>query len=169
MRHPTTLLLTVLLAACGASPETFDPTALDALGIRDFARQSDIFTAGQLTEDQFRKATELGVSRFISLRVAAEDGSGWEEALAKEIGADFVRIEVRGEDGLTDENVRRLADAMEGVDYPMVYCGSSNRVGALLALKAYMLDGLSKEESLARGKACGVTRLEAATRKRMGM
>ena len=42
----------------------------------------------------------------------------------------------------------------------LVCCGSSNRVGALLALRAHFVEGRSAAESLAFGKACGLSKLE---------
>jgi hypothetical protein len=46
-----------------------------------------------------------------------------------------------------------------------VYCGSSNRVGALIALKAFYVDGIPADEALELGKQHGLTRMEAATRR----
>ena len=47
-----------------------------------------------------------------------------------------------------------------GDEPTVLYCGSSNRVGALLALKAYWLDGADPEDALELGRAAGMTRLE---------
>jgi len=46
----------------------------------------------------------------------------------------------------------------------MLYCASSNRVGAMLALKAHWVDGESPEEALELGLAAGLTSLERSVR-----
>ena len=51
----------------------------------------------------------------------------------------------------------------------LLHCGSGNRVGALLALKAFWLDGGSAEEALEVGLAGGVTRLEPTVRELLGL
>ena len=57
-----------------------------------------------------------------------------------------------------------------GVDGAVLFsCGSSNRVGALFALKARLLDGKSPDEAIAIGEACGMTRLEPVVRQALGM
>ena len=44
-----------------------------------------------------------------------------------------------------------------------------NRVGALMALKAFKVDGATPADALAIGKAAGVTRLEPVMRKLLGL
>jgi hypothetical protein len=46
----------------------------------------------------------------------------------------------------------------------LVHCGSSNRVGALLALRAAWLKGATLEAALAAGRSAGLTGLESAVR-----
>ena len=57
----------------------------------------------------------------------------------------------------TPLHVRTLAKALDEADGPVVlHCGSANRVAALLAIKAAVLDGVSKEEALALAERLGV-------------
>ncbi|SVC09755.1 uncharacterized protein METZ01_LOCUS262609, partial [marine metagenome] len=42
------------------------------------------------------------------------------------------------------------------------YCASGNRVGGLLALKAYWLDGVEPDDALEIGRQAGLTGLESA-------
>ncbi|MCB9880115.1 MAG: serine/threonine protein phosphatase, partial [Planctomycetes bacterium] len=92
-----------------------------------------------------------------------ESGTGWEEQHAAAAGVDFVRLPIAGADGLNRDNVDAFAKALDatGGEPTLVSCGSSNRVGALFALKAYWRDGKSKEEAMAIGKAAGMTKLGA--------
>jgi len=48
----------------------------------------------------------------------------------------------------------------------LVHCGSGNRVGALLALRA-SLDGADDEKALALGREGGLSSLEGVVRERL--
>ena len=145
-----------------ATPSLEDATALEVMNAR--LPMPQLLTAGQLSEAQLEGLAEAGFENFISLRLADEDGAGWEEAYAASQSVSFARLPVTGSDGLTLENVEELDRLLDAAgDAPTVlYCGSSNRVGALLALRAFWLDGASAEEALELGRAGGMTRLEPA-------
>lgn len=130
-----------------------------------------LVTAGQPTQEQFDGLVAAGFENFISLRLADEGGAGWEEEYAPGAGASFTRLPVSGSAGLnreTAEELGRLLDAA-GDGGTVLYCGSSNRVGALLALKAFWVDGVSAEDALELGKAAGVTRLESTLVELLGL
>lgn len=168
----------LLLAACADRPasETDAPPAVaqtvsaeatletaTALGVMN-AREPipGLITAGQLTEDQMQALAAAGYENFVSLRLPGENGAGWEEAFADRQGLTFTRLPISGADDLTRENVEemdRILDAAGGKP-TVLYCGSSNRVGAMLALRAHWLDGADAGEALALGRAAGMTRLE---------
>ena len=101
-----------------------------------------LLTAGQITPEQMTALAAEGYKTFVNLRVADENGTGWEEEFAAEAGVRFERIPVAGDDDLSRENVDLLTRIMaEGSEEGsvVVYCASSNRVGALLALKAQLV------------------------------
>ncbi|MFQ5718597.1 MAG: hypothetical protein ACE5IK_03525 [Acidobacteriota bacterium] len=161
-------------AATGpAAPEvTTLPPSVAALAIKNVRVPAPgLLTAGQLTESQLAALEQLGYRHFVSLREAGENGAGWEEAYAAEHGIDFVRLPVAGAAGVTSEHARELADTLEKAgDEPVVlYCGSSNRVGALLALKAHEIDGKDAPEALNFGLSAGLTRLEPVVRRKLGL
>jgi uncharacterized protein (TIGR01244 family) len=130
-----------------------------------------IVTAGQPSEAQLAQLAELGVRNVINLRAAGEDGTGWEAQKAQELGIRYVNLPIAGAQDITVENARLLAQEIgrSGGGNTLVYCASSNRVGALLALKARFVDGKSPEEALAIGKAAGVTRLEPKVKELLGL
>lgn len=177
MRH---ILLTAALAfgfaACSsqtATPSANAPSgltlaALEATKTKNLALpQPGLATAGQPTEEQFEQLAKLGVKRVIQLRVANEPGSGWEEAKAKALGVDFVRLPIAGAEGITVDNAKKLDAVLKaGGDQPtLLCCASSNRVGALLALKAFHVDGKTADEALAYGRAGGMKAAEPAVAK----
>lgn len=165
-------LLSAAAVACGGStPEPDGPVTLEDLDIPYASTAMEgVLCAGQISEDEMVALSELGYQSFVSLRQEDEGGSGWEEAFAADKGLRFVRLPVAGAEGVDEENARKLSAIMEAEKRPMVlYCGSSNRVGALLALEAFHVDGKSPEECLALGKATGVTGLESLLEERLGL
>lgn len=120
-----------------------------------------VLTAGQPTEEQMAQLAKLGVTRVVCLRPASEAGTGWEEAKAGALGVQFVRLPIAGADDLTPAAAEKLAAELAAANgqTTLVCCGSSNRVGALLAMKAFFVDKQSKEQALALGKAAGLTKM----------
>jgi len=175
-------LALLLTAACTADEQAqagagvqapAQPTleAATSLGVRNARMPAPaLVTAGQITEEQFDGLVAAGFENFISLRLADEDGAGWEEGHAPSEGVSFTRLPVTGGAGLTRETAEELAwllDSAEGGT--VLYCGSSNRVGALMALKAFWVDGAEPQEALDLGLAAGMTRLEPTVRGMLGL
>ena len=185
---PTTLCM--LLAGCGPAqdtpeeapvtaeapqPASADQAVLDAAletNVRN-ARlpSSGIVSSGQPDQGQVEAMRGAGAQAFISLRPSSESGAGWEEAYATAENVAFDRLPITGPESLTRENVEIFADMLDeqGGDPVVVYCGSSNRVGAMLALKAAWIDGMDANEALQIGLDAGLTRLEAPVRELLGL
>jgi protein tyrosine phosphatase (PTP) superfamily phosphohydrolase (DUF442 family) len=148
------------------------PPALKALGIAN-ARVplENLLTSGQPTQEQMEALRGLGYTAFISLRPSQEQGTGWEEKFFEAGKTPFIRIPVAGPDDLTRENAQRLSRAIAAAapGKAVVYCASSNRVGALLAVKAHEIDGLPAEDSLALGLKAGLKGLEPTVRTILGL
>lgn len=160
----------LLIAGC-RQPEPAPATAqapaigslfAPALGLLNEARpEPGLITSGQPTEAQFAALPAAGVTTVIHLRPTTEKGTGWEEAKARDLGLAFVRLPIDGAKDVTEANARKLADLLAGAKGPVLLsCGSSNRCGALLALKAFHVDGLGKDEALACGRRGGLKALE---------
>ena len=148
------------------------PAGVAALRIRN-ARlpMPGLLTGGQLTADQMIALRESGYRHFISLRPADESGAGWEEEFAASEGIAFTRIAIAGATGIDRENAERLDArlAQAGSEPTVLYCGSGNRVGALIALRAHLIEGIGAEEALALGKEAGLTRLEPKVREALSL
>lgn len=183
---PSVLAIAAPLAffAC-SGPQDAPPAAADASAVDhavlEAALQADVrnarlpqaglVTAGQPDQEQVEALWEAGASAFISLRPTTEGGAGWEEAYASAEGVGFSRLPISGAESLTRENVEHFAELL--ADYEgeplVVYCASSNRVGAMLALKAHWHDGVAPEEALAIGRDAGMTSLEGSVRELLGL
>ena len=85
---------------------------------------------------------------------------------AESLGLRYVSIPVAGASGLTLVNAKRLAAELDRSDgNPIIlHCASGNRVGALLALKAFHVDGLDARSALRLGLDNGLKSLEAVVR-----
>ena len=141
------------------------PGTAAALGVTN-AREPlpGLVTGGQPTPEQLDALARAGYARFVSLRPAGERGAGWEEEHVAGRDLAFERIPVAGAGDLTREAVMALDRLIDeaGGEPTVVYCASSNRVGALLALRAHWLEGASPEEALELGRAAGLAGLEGA-------
>lgn len=127
-----------------------------------------LLTGGQPSVEQLENLGELGYRTVVNLRAEGEPGTGRTEVEA--LGMDYVAIPVDGAAGLTRANAEALAAALAEAEEPvLLHCGSGNRVGALLAMKAFAVDGASAEEALELGLAAGVTRLEPTVREKLGL
>jgi protein tyrosine phosphatase (PTP) superfamily phosphohydrolase (DUF442 family) len=173
MKNLLALLSLAALAACSSEsgPLTKDQAVL-TLGLTNGVLvEPGLVSAGQPSEAQMGRLPEVGYDTVISLRSATEKGSGWEEAKAAELGVDFVRIPVPAATGLTEENARKLDEALKqrGDGGAIVSCGSGNRVGGLLALRAHFCQGLPPEQALELGRKAGMTKSEPEVRKALGL
>jgi len=144
-----------------------DPTTLVKNGKMPLA---GLLTGGQPSDEQLAALRDAGFLTVINLRQPDERGTRGEAEKVAELGMAYVSIPVDGKAGLNEENAATLATALAAAEYPvLLHCGSGNRVGALLAVKAFRLDGASAEEALKLGLAGGVTRLEPVVREMLGL
>ena len=158
-------------AAVSSVPDAALAIAIDR-GVRNARMPVEgLITAGQPSQEQFAALRSAGVAHFVSLRPTTEDGAGWEEGLASSEGFDFNRLPISGAGSLTRENVEAFAAIMDDVgDEPaVIYCASSNRVGAMLALKAHWIDGESPEAALELGRSSGLSSLEDPVLELLGL
>ena len=123
-----------------------------------------LITAGQPTPADLEKLAADGVKSVITLRPPTEDPGFDEAATAANLGLNYTVIPVAGPGDLNLENARKLDAAIKaaGESPLLVHCASSNRVGALLALRAAWIEGQDEQAALALGRAGGLTKMEAA-------
>ncbi len=171
-------LCLVALLFCGwpvAGQESVEAGREDETAVRPVAAQAklvdlpnakipwdQVLVGGQPTREQLAEVAAAGYGTVINLRAPGELTEWDEEAVVASLGMGYVSIPVAGQPDLTEETARRLAEHLEEVgDRPvLVHCASGNRVGAIFALKAFFLDGESKEASMVIGKRSGLSSLE---------
>lgn len=130
---------------------------------------SNVATAGRPSVEQFALAKQRGVTRVVNLCPHSEPCGYDEPALMAELGLDYINIPIAGAADLNEASVQALAEAVAGPQQTLVHCASSNRVGALFALKAAKLDGKPAEAALAIGRAAGLKAMEPIVRQLLGV
>ena len=165
-RLPLPALLALLLSACASTPET-EPPPLSAL--TGFVAQSDgIYTGGRIADTDVATLKQAGVKQIIDLTVDSETPDFDEAAALRAAGLDYVNLPLAGPDDLSLANVQAFDAMLDSSARPLlVHCGSSNRVGAMAALRAAWIDGRSAEDALAIGRAWGLKSLEPQVRARL--
>ena len=170
------LFLAIVLSAAYSTADEGDLSAvtslkvdLDAVVELGEVKPVDGMTAaGQPGEAALKVFAEKGYAAVIDLRTAGEDRGLDEPAVIEALGMDYVSFPI-GRDGITTDNAIVLGRLIQAYDEPvLVHCGSSNRVGALLALKTYADTG-DAQMSLEIGRAGGLTRLEDEVKEVMGV
>lgn len=156
----------------GAAAPNPEWTMTDSVTDIPFFRQpsATLMSGGQPSPGQLAAAAAAGVRHIINLRPASEDPGYDEEAEAEALGLRHTRIPVAGGAGLTRANAEALDAALASSEGQptLVHCASSNRVGALFALRAAWLQGKPVEEALAEGRSTGLTGMEATVRQMLG-
>ena len=156
------------LSACMAKTVVADesPTKVDlqqVLATGEVTPVNGITPAGQPDAATLKVFAENGYAAVIDLRTAGEDRGLDEQAVVEELGMTYVAMPI-GHQGITYENAEVLDKLLAEFGEPvLLHCASSNRVGALLALRASM-QGADDETALAIGRKAGLTRLEPAVR-----
>jgi uncharacterized protein (TIGR01244 family) len=127
-----------------------------------------LVTSAQPTREQFDALDEAGITHVVNLRTAEEDGVWDEAAKAEQMGLGYTHVPIAGPEDLTRENVEALDRAIADADGKvLVHCSSSNRVGALLALRAFWIEGTSVERALELGRKAGMDSLGEAVREKL--
>ena len=126
--------------------------------------------AGDGSVPVYQALANSGVRTVIDLRTEAEVPT--ETALlAAAAGLDYRRLPVAGEAELDLASARALDLLLDDWSrYPVaLVCGSGNRAGALLAVRAFWLDGARPDAALDLGLRAGLTKLEPAVRLLLGL
>jgi uncharacterized protein (TIGR01244 family) len=159
------LLLPVALAGCGGAAAGPGPEPrAEAIAFGELV-EPGLRAGGRPSESDLRALAEAGYRTVISLRTEEEPGAEAEARLVEQLGMDFVRIPVAGPEEVTADNARQLDAALDAAERPvLVHCSTRNRTGALLGLRAFVGEGASSEEAIARAREAGMTTLEPALR-----
>ena len=156
------------VAAClfAFAVQAGDPPVLDLVNAANPA--DGIYTSGRISQEDVATLEAAGIRHVIDLSQDSETPDFDEAAAVQAAGIGYDNLPIAGPDALGRDNVeafdRLLADAQGPV---LVHCASSNRVGAMAALRAAWIEGVPVEEAIATGRAWGLRSLEGAVRERL--
>lgn len=149
-----TLVLAVasaLLAAAAGIPETLRPD--EVLNYRKAG--AALATAGKPSPETLAKLKGLGFRTAIDLRQPSEGVAAAREAV-EEQGLTFVSVPVSPETFRLDDAKKVAAILSDTKAAPvLLYCSSSNRVGAMIAV-VEALGGRPHDEAIAEGRKAGL-------------
>ena len=120
-----------------------------------------LHASGQPTPEALAALPAAGVKVVIDLRPDEETPALDEAALVRQSGVVYENLPIAGKAGLTRSNVQAFDALLKkhaGVTV-LAHCSSSNRVGALLALRAAWIEGKPTAEALALGEKAGLKAL----------
>lgn len=158
------------MAALGTAAAAGPSSQASLAGIPDVSFPAPHrIAAGALQQDDMATLQHAGVKEVINLRAPAETPGFDEAAAMREAGITYHDLPIRGPDDLTRDNVHRFDEllARAGDRLTLVHCASGNRVGALIALRAGILEGHSIDAAIAEGRRWGLKKLEPAARERL--
>jgi uncharacterized protein (TIGR01244 family) len=125
--------------------------------------------SGRLQASDVVALKAAGIAQVIDLSADSETPDFDEAAAMRAAGIAYHNLPINGAGDLTRANValfdQLLRDA--GTQETLVHCASSNRVGAMIALRAALIDDKSSEAALAEGRRWGMKSLEPAVRERL--
>lgn len=162
------LLSLLLFAAPTWAADVLDTKALAALP--NLANPTpNLATAGSVQAKDIALIAGAGVRHVIDLRDDSETPDFDEAAAVRNAGMLYHNLPIRGAEDLTPANVARFDRLINSVGGTptLVHCTSSNRVGALAALRAAWVQGQPVETALAEGRRWGLKALEPAVRERL--
>jgi uncharacterized protein (TIGR01244 family) len=126
-----------------------------------------VTTAGQPSADALSAIAAQGYKTVIDLRPQSEDHGFDEKKTVETLGMSYVSLPVAGAAGVTYANATTLDKLLRDAPKPvLVHCSTSNRVGALLALRA-KLGGADDKAALDTGVASGLAGLKPAVEQKL--
>lgn len=166
------LCVLLALAAC-ADDKQVDPGTAMFVDVERVTAETDLApvnglrAAGQPDAEVLQRFAEAGYAAVIDLRAVDEDRGMDEKAVVEDLGLDYILLPIDDAEDVSFDTARQLDELLSGYEGPvLVHCASSNRVGALLALRE-SLAGASDDEALEVGRQSGLTRLEPLVRERL--
>jgi len=163
IRSTMKFYLALWLAVCSVSAVFATDLPVELNGIQGLQHPSEnLYTAGQPPPASFAVFAKEGVRHVINLRPPAETPDFNEAAIVTQENMAYYNIPISGAADLTRDNVMLLDNLLSkiGDEKVLLHCSSSNRVGALVALRAAWIDGAAAEEAIKVGQRHGLTKLQ---------
>lgn len=121
-----------------------------------------LYSSGQPTPQQWQQIRQAGVRTVLNLRPDDEQPGSQEAQMVADAGLRYCQLPVASGDAIDSACIDTFSALVDecAADGLLVHCGSGNRVGALVALRAHMHQQASDSEALQAGRKAGLTSLE---------
>lgn len=165
------LLLSIALAVSSAAAAKAESPARN--GLRQLLNVTfpapHRVASGRLQAGDMAALKRAGVRNVIDLSVDSETPDFDEAGAVHAAGISYHNLPIRGAQDLTRTNVAQFDQLLlaAGTKPTLVHCASSNRVGAMIALRAALVHGKSIEAALAEGRRWGLKSLQPIVRERL--
>jgi uncharacterized protein (TIGR01244 family) len=158
----------LLLCTCASAEDAIDEKALKGLSNMSY-HAPDRVASGRIGAEDIETLKRAGIRVVIDLSDDEETPDFDESAAVTAAGMSYQNLPIDGVAGLTAEHVEQFDQmlAAAGNQPTLVHCGSGNRVGALMALRAATLQGQTLEAAIETGKSWGLKGLEPAVREQL--
>ncbi|RUO35756.1 beta-lactamase hydrolase domain-containing protein [Aliidiomarina sanyensis] len=155
-----------LSAAADESPKVPESVA-DVFNIHH--PHENHFSAGQPTREQLTAFGELGVVNVVNLRPPSETEDFNPAAWATEETMAYFHIPIASGADLNPTYVGVFNEVLTRIEgeKTLLHCGSGNRVGAMIALRAVWHQDMDLEAAIELGKTYGLTTLERHVREQV--
>lgn len=123
---------------------------------------------GKLSPEKITKIAEAGIEHIINLQPESELSFD-EKSAVEAAGIHYTHLPIAGADDLKQINLLEFDKALRAHHgkKTLLHCGSGNRVGACVALRAGWLRGRKMDTAMERGKEHGLDSLEEEVRMRL--
>lgn len=120
----------------------------------------NIVTGGQPTPEDLVLLKQAGIDNVINMRMPGEQIEFNDAQASQTAGLNYIAMPIGGEPAISLDAAREL-DAVLGEleGNTLVHCATSNRVGALFAIRAALIQGKPMEEAINEGRAAGLSGL----------
>jgi len=118
-----------------------------------------ILVGGQPSALDLQYLKTIGIDIVINLRPISEEIDFDQVSVMQNLNMVYHHIVVANETDLTKSTAMKLAQVLpKNGEKCLFHCASGNRVGALLAVKAFGLDGYSGDKAIQFGLDSGMTK-----------
>ena len=158
------LLISYLILQCCSNGNASEFSEYDMFNAT--SAKNNLITAGQPSKADLKRLAKRGVKVIVNLRAIGEFNKFNEKVLVEELGMKYVHIPMKGGQDITANNAQRLDLALNGLkESTVVHCASSNRVGGLLAYRAFSIQKQTAKDAYGFGKKTGMSSTEKQVRK----
>ncbi len=164
-----------------APAETATPVALEVptvikvpattlIEIKNGALYDGYLVGGQPTAEQYEAISKAGYGTVIDMRVATEGGAENNKSQVEALKMTYLSLPIGSADDMNQASVKKFSEFLAAAKGPVVvHCASSNRVGAMFALKEHWIDNVDPVEAVAHGKQAGLKSLEGSVTALLGL